>query len=139
MSHGALGRDDNDCPEMKILLYFTIFSSLALLNDGFGVKNAVSSNKNQLKTTQLNLFGRKKAIVDAVVKSTVTTGKDAKLIQAITGKQAVAGATAGAAATSVSSCGLCGVLTSVKLKLMNIFTSLIGIYLLIITHYSLTC
>jgi len=102
---------------MKLVLYFTILSSFLLLNDGFAVRSAVKCGNNRLKSTQLNLFGRKKAVADAVVQTTVTTGKQVA---------------AGAAVSSAATCGnggLCGILSSIKLKFMNIFTSLIGISL----------
>ncbi len=151
-----------DYQKMKLVLYFTVLSSFLLLNDGFAVRSAVKCGNNRLKSTQLNLFGRKKAVVDAVVQTTVTTGKQvaagaavssavagkqvaagAAVSSAVAGKQVAAGAAvssavagkqvaAGAAVSSAATCGnggLCGILSSIKLKFMNIFTSLIGISL----------
>jgi hypothetical protein len=103
--------------KMKLVLCFTVLSSFLLLNDGFAVRSAVKCGNNRLKSTQLNLFGRKKAVADAVVQTTVTTGK-----------QVAAGAAVSSAATWGNG-GLCGILSSIKLKFMNIFTSLIGISL----------
>jgi hypothetical protein len=117
---------------MKLVLCFTVLSSFLLLNDGFAVRSAVKCGNNRLKSTQLNLFGRKKAVADAVVQTTVTTGKQvaagAAVSSAVTGKQVAAGAAVSSAATCGNG-GLCGILSSIKLKFMNIFTSLIGISL----------
>ena len=89
---------------MKLLLCFTVFSSLALLNDGFAIKNGIKYHNNQLKLTRLNLFG-KKTVVAEVVQNTVETGKKTKIVQAVTGKQVVTGATATSAAASVAVAG----------------------------------
>lgn len=109
----------------RLLLCF-IFSSLALLNNGLVTKHGIKYHNNQLKSTQLNLFG-KKTVVAEVVKNTVA------------GTATKSAAVAGTAATSATSCtngGLCAGLASLKLKFMSTLSGLIGIYSLI---YLSTC
>ena len=129
----------------RLLLCF-IFSSLALLNNGLVTKHGIKYHNNQLKSTQLNLFG-KKTVVAEVVKNTVagTATKSVAVAGIATKSAAVAGtatksaAVAGTAATSATSCtngGLCAGLASLKLKFMSTLSGLIGIYSLI---YLSTC
>jgi len=113
---------------MKLLLCFAVLALSAFLNHGFHVKNGVKVHNNQLKSTQLNLFG-KKAVVAEVVQKTVSTGKRARLMQFITGKKAVASSVAGTVASPATACtnsGICGGLASLKVKFASILTSFIG-------------
>lgn len=112
----------------RLLLCF-VFSSLALLNNGLVTKHGIKYHNNQLKSTQLNLFG-KKTVVAEVVQNTIA------------GTATKSAAVAGTAATSATSCtngGLCAGLASLKLKFMSILSGLIGIYSLIyLSTYLLT-